>query len=263
MAETDSEMQLRIWKELAIGKQVLMRAATDALGLDPDCSQDELKLALDTAIKRAAAADVSVRNAQEQAKVAVSSMEEKLSGVEKTLAAAEAARAETLAEMQKLERHVADERANAAKEVKKLKERVAEQERAVKAVNAALGDTPDNVLKKLKALKKQKMDEADARKAVEKTAAALRKDKRQLEQELKDMQTAQESAVRLATQYRDLHALCATLHQQLAPLVEDADNLPVLPELDSALLEAVESAAADEQRGDGAKTKAPAMRKAG
>ena len=189
MAETDSEMQLKIWKELAISKQVLMRAATDALGLVPDCSQNELRLALDTAIKRADAADVSVRQAQDQAKAAVSAMEEKLRIAEKALAAAKAASAETLAEKERMEQHFADERTNTAKEIKKLKGQLAEQERAGKAVSAALGDTPDNVLKKLKALKKQKMDEAAARKQAKMEAASLRKAKRQLEQELKEMQS--------------------------------------------------------------------------
>ena len=49
----DVEVQLQVWKDLAISKQILMGAATDALGLDSECSTDELKSALDQAIQRA------------------------------------------------------------------------------------------------------------------------------------------------------------------------------------------------------------------
>jgi hypothetical protein len=42
------------------------------------------------------------------------------------------------------------------------------------------------------------------------------------------------------TQYRDLHALCATLHEQLKPLVADAKDLPALVELDAKLIENIE-----------------------
>ena len=33
----DVDIQLQVWKDLAISKQVLMGAATDALGLDAEC----------------------------------------------------------------------------------------------------------------------------------------------------------------------------------------------------------------------------------
>ena len=41
------DLQLKVWKELAISKQILMRAATEALKLDPECTQEELKDALE------------------------------------------------------------------------------------------------------------------------------------------------------------------------------------------------------------------------
>ena len=43
----DVDIQLKVWKDLAISKQILMGAATDALGLDAECSTEELKEALD------------------------------------------------------------------------------------------------------------------------------------------------------------------------------------------------------------------------
>lgn len=255
MSETEMELQLKVWKDLAISKQVLMRAATDALKLDPNCSQEELKSALDNAIKRYIEADISVSKAQEQAKVAISTMEKKVADSEKARNIAEAARAETLAQQQKVEQQIAAERINTANEVKKVKERMAESERALKAINAALADTPENVLKKMKALKKEKMDEADARKEVVAANAALRKDMQKLEQRIKDMQAAQDNAAKLAAQYRELHTLCTDLHAQLKPLVEDAKSLAAVPPLNTVMLEGIEKVDAEEEKKTGTKGK--------
>lgn len=253
MAETELELQLRIWKDLAISKQMLIRAATDALKLDPDCTQEELKLALEAAIKRSIEADVNVSKAQEQAKVAIAATEKKLADSQKALHIAEAAHTGALASQQKLQQQITDVRNAAANEVNSLKERLAEKERALKAINTALSDTPENVVKKLKALNKQKMDESAARKQAEETAATLRKDKSKLEQSVKELQTAQDSAVQLAARYRELHALCRTLHDQLEPLVEDKDSLTAVPALDDALLETIEKAGAPEEKKTAAK----------
>lgn len=251
MAETDLEMQLKVWKELAISKQVLMRAATDALKLDPNCSQEELKQALDAAIKRSIEADVDVSRAREQAGVAMAAVEKRLSDGKRSLDIAEAAYAEALANQQKLQQQIVDARSAAAQEVNKLKERLAEKERALKAVNTALADTPENVLKKLKALKKQKMDESDARKRAEETAATLRKDKQKLEQTVKEMQASQDAAARLAALCRELHTLCGTLRAQLEPLVEEANSLPAVPMLDDSLFASIEKAGAREEKKPG------------
>lgn len=251
MAEADLELQLKVWKDLAISKQVLMRAATDALKLDPNCSQEELKSALDNAIKRYIEADISVNKAQEQAKVAIATMEKKLADSEKARNLAEAARAETLATLEKFEQQMVAERAQHASEVKKLKDAVAEKDRAMKAINTALADTPENVVKKLKALKKEKMDEADARKEAVAANATLRKEKQTLEQQVKDMQAAQDNAAKLAEKYRELHTLCSELHSQLKPLVEDAKSLAAVPMLEVAVLESIEKVGAEEDKKTG------------
>lgn len=255
MAEPDLELQLKVWKELAISKQILMRAATDSLKLDPNISQEELKLALETAIRRSNEADVKVSKAQEQAKIAVAVVEKKLADTTRSLDKAEAAYAEALANQEKLQQQLIDQRSYTANEVNKLKEQLGEKERALKAINTALSDTPENVSKKLKALKKEKMDESNARKRAEEAEATLRKDKRTLEQTVKDMQAAQDKAADLATRYRELHTLCETLRDQLKPLAEDAKGLPAVPVLDSALLESIEKAGAPKEKAAGAKGK--------
>lgn len=255
MAGNDLELQLKVWKELAISKQILIRTATDALKLDPNCSQEEFKVALEVAIKRSLDADVRVSKTQEQAKAAITALEKELADTKKLVNRTEAAYAEAVANQEKLQQQMGDQRNHTALEVNRLKEQLAEKERALKAINTALSDTPENVAKKLKALQKQKRDESDARKRAEEAEAALRKDKRTLEQQIKEMETAQGKATQLAAQYRELHALSESLHNQLKPLVEDVKSLPSVPALDNTLLESFEKAGAPEEKTAAAKGK--------
>jgi hypothetical protein len=228
------ELQLKVWKELAISKQILMRSATDALKLDPNCSQDELKVALDAVIKKIAEADTSVAVARHEAKLAIIEMERKLQVAEKARAAAETIATEVRAAQESATRQMEIERANFTKEMQQMKSFVAEKDKAVKAINAALADTPENVVKKLKALRKEKQDEADGRRAAEATMGTLRKEKQQSEEQLTK---ANEKNAKLVTAYTDTHALASKLHEQLKPLLTDEKDLPTLPELDKSLTE--------------------------
>lgn len=194
MAETEAELQLRVWKELAVSKQILMRAATDALKLDPNCSQEELKAALEATIKRSVDAELEVSKAKEQAKLAMAEVEKQLAESKKALNTVQAALAEAQANQEKLQQQITNDRNIHAVESKKLKDSLAEKERALKAINTTLSDTPENVVKKMKALKKQKMDESDARKKAEEALSALRKEKQTLEQNLKELQEAQKKS---------------------------------------------------------------------
>ncbi|VAW89209.1 hypothetical protein MNBD_GAMMA17-1017, partial [hydrothermal vent metagenome] len=123
---------------------------------------------------------------------------------------------------------------------------IAKKERTVKAINKALADTPENVVKKLKALKKQKMDETSARKVVEGEAATLRKEKRAQEQRISEFQAALEESAKLVTQHRGLHELCTTLHSK----VEDKADLPALTKLDDKTLDGIEEAAKKAEKAD-------------
>ncbi|MGH8099837.1 MAG: hypothetical protein ACREIW_00970, partial [Chthoniobacterales bacterium] len=236
MQPAQFELQLKVWKELAISKQMMMRTAAEALKLDPECSPDELKKALDNALKKVAEADANVVSAKEQARQTVVSMEKTLVASQRAQATAEATAADLTARQERMTQQMMIDRTAAAKEVQQWKERLAEKDRALKAINAALADTPENVLKKMKALKKEKQDEADARQRVEASLAALRKEKRDEDQQLKE---AQENGEKLATQCRNIHALCTSLLEQLKSRVKDTKTLPTLPELDTKLLEAV------------------------
>ena len=250
MSQAQHDLQLKVWKELAISKQILMRAATDALKLNPECTQEELKEALENALKKIAKADTDLFNAKEEAKVAISGLEKKLAASEQALAASQKAATEAKAAHETAVQQIVIERTTAAKELQKVKDRLAERERALKAINTALADTPENVLKKMNAFKKQKQEEADARRQVESALNTLRTEKRQQDQKSADVLR---NGATLVTRHRDLHALSLKLHEQLKPLVEDANSLPAIPDLDTKLLEEIEQTGSDSKPGSDSK----------
>ena len=240
MSQAQQDLQLKVWKELAISKQILMRAAADALKLDPSCTQEELKEALEGALSRVARADTDLFNAKEEARVAIAALEQKLAASEQALAIAQKAATEAKAAHEGALQQIANQRAAAAEELQKVKDRLNERDKALKAINKALADTPENVLKKMNTLKKQKQEEADARRQVESALYTLRTEKRQQDQKLADVVG---QGTTLVSRYRDLHALSLQLHEQLQPLVDDAKSLPAIPDLDAKLLEALEQPA--------------------
>jgi chromosome segregation ATPase len=240
VSQTQQDLQLKVWKELAISKQILMRAATEALKLDPECTQEELKEALEGGLKKVAKADADLFNAKEEAKVAITALEKQVAATEERLAIVHKAAAEAKAAQEDAVQQMANQRAAAARELQKVKDRLAERDKSLKAINTALADTPENLLKKMNALKKQKQEEADARRQVESALNTLRTEKRQQDQRSADMLR---NGATLVSRYRDLHALSLRLHEQLQPLVEDAKTLPEIPELDTDLLEAIEQPA--------------------
>jgi chromosome segregation ATPase len=232
------ELQLKVWKDLAISKQMLMRSAAQALKLDPNCSQDELKEALDTTLQRIAESESSVRVAREEARHAIAALEEKLNASLKAHNALQAENAELLKFKENTTAQLASERAAAAKELQKLKDRVAEKEKQLKAINTALADTPENVLKKMNTLKKQRQEEADARREVEASFQTVRKEKQEQDQK---MTRLTENSAKLVTKFRELHESATKLHEQLQPLVKDAKDVPAVPMIDDDLLEAIEN----------------------
>ncbi len=246
MSQAQQDLQLKVWKELAISKQILMRAATDALKLDPECTQEELKQALEGALQKVAKADTDLFNAKEEASVAITALEKKLAASEQGLAIAQKAAIEAKAALEGAVQQIANQRDAAAKELQKVKDRLAERDKSLKAINTALADTPANVLTKMNTLKKQKQEEADARRQVESALNTLRTEKRQQDQRLADVLR---NGATLVSRHRDLHALSLKLHEQLKPLVEDAKNLPEIPELDTNLLEAIEQPADRNSKG--------------
>lgn len=255
--QPELELQLKVWKELAISKQMLMRAATDALKLDPNCSQEELKAALEGVLKKIAKAETETAEARAQAKTTITAMENKVAASERALVTAQASVAQLQAAQESSTKQMATDRAAAAKELQKVKDRLAEQEKALKAINTALSDTPENVIKKMNVLKKQKQEEADLRREIETSLNTLRNEKKQQDQKA----TAGE---KLAAQYRELHEISVKLHERAKSASPDAKDLPAVPELDAKLLESLgqtiaeadkTEAKADAKSENGAKSK--------
>lgn len=248
MDQAQLEMQLKVWKELAISKQVLMRAATDALKLEPETTQEELKVALEGVVKKLTKADADVIAAQELARQNIAAMEKKLTAAVRAQAEAQAANAELTTKAENTANGLATERVAAAKELQKFKDGLAEKDKALKAINVALADTPENVLKKMNLLKKQRQEEADARRVVEASLNTLRAEKKKQEQQTEEVK---QSSGKLVEKYKDLHALAAKLQEQLKPLVADAKDVPAVPDLDTELVESIEDPGADKSKSKG------------
>lgn len=240
MSQTDNELQLNIWKELAISKQMLIRAAAESLKLDAECTQDQLKEALEGLLKKVAGADRELAGVKAAAAADISALEKKLAASEKALAAAQQEATEAKAAFEGATQQVANQRAAAATELQKVKVQLAERDKALKAINVALADTPANVLQKMNALKKQKQEEADGRRVIEAALNSLRAEKKQQDQKLSELQ---KNGTTLATSHRELHTLATTLREQLQPLATDASSVPAVPELDTKLLESIEQSA--------------------
>lgn len=233
MDQAQFELQLKIWKELAISKQMLIRVVTEALKLDPNAKAEELRQSFDVALKKVAQADIEVAQAKEQAKTAIADIEKKLAVTLQAQMAAEAKVTELTAVLEKTTAQIATERTTSAAELQKVKAQLADREKALKAINTALADTPENVVKRLKALKKEKQDEADARRQVESSFTTLRAEKQKQDQRLTEVG-------KLITQYRELHELTVKVRDQLKPLVAEEKDIPAVPELDTKLIESIE-----------------------
>jgi len=237
--QAEFELQLQVWKDLAISKQVLMGAATDALGLDPDCKTDELKTALEAAIKRSMEADADISAAKEQARLAIEVMEAKVKDSKQAEDASLTVKEEAEDALQAIEKQIIAARNANAEDIKKAKKLVADEQKKLKAINVNLGDTPENIIKKLKTLKKQKTDDANAKKRAEEATRAIRKEKQTLEQRLKNIESAIKDSAEMMEKHREMHEACSTMHD----LLKDSDDRPDLPVLNEKLLEGIEEAA--------------------
>ena len=229
---------LDVWKELAIHNQMLIRTVTDALSLYPDCADEELKAALDAGLKRIQDAQNLVSAAEEKNKIAIADIEKKRLVTENARLRLENELAELTTEKQKVDLLLEASKKSAADESTKLKAQLDEKTKALKAINTQLGDTPQNVVKKLKALNKKKFDETTARQRAEEELKVVKKAKNEL---TKDAKTDATKIEKLIEGYKALQAYCDSQYDQLKDLVEDKASLAIPPKLDNELLGIVET----------------------
>ena len=240
MSAVDIDIQLKVWKDLAVSKQVLMGAATEALGLNSECSTAELEDALKNAIQRAKEADTKVTAMRDATDKEMAEMKKQVasSGIARTSAEEKIAIAEKAQET--AERQLSIGKTTSAETVKKARADVIEKDNKLKAISKALADTPDNVVKKLKNLKKQKLDESKLRTQAESMLKTVRKEKTSLETELKDQKALVEKSATLVPQIRELHTLCNEQNKKIESLSEDKEDLFDIPKLDEELLTSLE-----------------------
>jgi len=243
--QTDNDIQLQVWKDLAISKQILMGAAADALGLDAECSTDELKTAMNKAILQAKNADITIIETREQTEKEIFRMEALIASSEQAMndalelvAGAEAAR-------KTAESKLVTGRAENAEALKKVRAEVTDKQNKLKAISKALADTPENVIKKLKTLKKQKMDEAKLRTQTESKLQSIRKQKTKLEGELENSKALMAQSAPLIAQLKEMHAITKKQRKKLKSLSDDKKDLVEIPKLDEELLEIIEKAISD------------------
>ncbi|NKB77466.1 MAG: hypothetical protein GKR96_10605 [Gammaproteobacteria bacterium] len=239
MDQAELELKIDVWKKLALSKQMLIRAATDSLGLDPEVSMDEFKKKLNAAIEKGNSADETIEKAQKETAEAIAEMEQQVVKMQKVCKESDLARTQAIQDKESMEHTVSAAREANSNEIKKATAQISEKDRALKSIKLALADSPENVVKKLKALKKEKFDEATARKRAEDEARALKKDKQTLETDKKQQQEKLDEAVKLAEQHRALHILSESQFTNLSELVEDSTSLEAVPALDEELLELI------------------------
>lgn len=240
MTQTDVDIQLKVWKDLAISKQILMGAATDALGLDAECSTDELRAALDRAIQRAKEADTTIVKTREETDAQIAEMKALVESSQKARLESETLACEAAKAREAAERQLSIGKSENTEAVKKARAEVTDKQNKLKAISKALADTPENVVKKLKTLKKQKMDEAKIRTQTESKLQSTRKEKNKLETELETQKALVEKATPLVEQIRKLHGLCKEANKKIKSLSEDKKDLIKIPKLDEELLESLE-----------------------
>ncbi|MCP4188937.1 MAG: hypothetical protein GY763_15130, partial [Gammaproteobacteria bacterium] len=138
------------------------------------------------------------------------------------------------------ERQLAIGKSENTESLKKAKADVADKQNKLKAISKALADTPENVVKKLKTLKKQKMDEAKLRTQTESKLQVTRKEKNKFEAELETQKALVEKSTPLVEQIRELHGLCKEANKKIKSLSEDKKDQVKIPKLDEELLKSLE-----------------------
>ena len=236
----DVDVQLKVWKDLAISKQILMGAAADALGLDAECSTTELKAALDKAIQRARDADIKIQETRSEAEQQISEYQERAEAAEQASKEAEEQVAAAVKAREQAEHQLAAGKADNAEALRKARAEVTEKQNKLKAISKSLADTPENVVRKLKTLKKQKMDETKLRGQAESRLQSMRKEKARLEADIEANKATLKSAATLLEQTRALHQACLEAEATISKLGDEKTDPFKIPDFDLVALEALE-----------------------
>ena len=197
---------------------------------------------MNKAIQQAKEADITVIETREKANKEVSEMKALVAANEQARSEAEEQIADAVAVRETAERQLAAGRAENAEALKKVRAEVTDKQNKLKAISKALADTPENVVKKLKTLKKQKMDESRLRAQTESKLLSTRKEKTKLEGELENRKSLMEQSSPLIAQLKELHAIAKKQNKKIKSLSDDKKDVVKIPKLDEELLETIEKA---------------------
>jgi myosin heavy subunit len=218
-----------------------MGAAADALGLDAECTTVELKTALNEAIKRARDADITIQETRSHAEQQVAEFSQRAEMAERARSEAEAQVATALEARLQAERQLSVGKADNAEALKKLRAEVSDKQKELKAISKALADTPENVARKLKTLKKQKMDEAKLRTQAETRLQKMRKEKSTLEAEVESQKSTLASVAKLLGQVKAMRETCIEAETRIKSLSDNKKDYLKLPAFDETAFAELET----------------------
>jgi len=201
---------------------------------------------MNKAILQAKNADITIIETREQTEKEISRMEAQVASSEQAMNDALELVAGTESARKAAESKLLTGRAENAEALKKVRAEVTDKQNKLKAISKALADTPENIIKKLKTLKKQKLDEAKLRTQTESKLQSIRKAKTKLEGELENSKALVAQSAPLISQLKELHAIANKQRKKLKSLGDDKKNLVEIPKLDEELLETIEKAISDQ-----------------
>ncbi len=247
MDQAQLEIELGAWKNIAIDKQVLLSDVFSVLGLSDQSSNDELKSTLRSIIEQASNASENILQAKSDV-VAVNKQlselkkeAEKVSEIKEKADETEEASKQLAINAKQLEKE-AEEKVQASKkenaeDLKKINQQLKEKQKEIKAIHKILADSPENVVKKLKALNKEKFNESTLRKQAEAESRTLRKQLKEVEKDKSDLQGTIDKGADLVESVKGLSQVANELYTDLLTHVESADDVKKVPEIDEALLD--------------------------
>ncbi|MCY4046261.1 MAG: hypothetical protein OXE99_14450 [Cellvibrionales bacterium] len=253
MDQAQLEIELGAWKNIAIDKQVLLSDVYSALGLDDKTSNEELKSTLKGMISQANNADVKIKEAQdnvEKIKQQLAEMQAELNKVNSLKQQADASQEQSIQALEdaKTVQKEAEDKIQAAKkenaeELKKVNQQLRDKQKEIKSIHKVLADSPENVVKKLKSLNKEKHDESTLRKAAEGESRSLRKQVKDLEKDKSNLEETIEKGGDLVESVKELRKVANDLYTKVAESAENKDDVPMIPEIDESLIELFEKTA--------------------
>ena len=175
-----------IWKKLAIEKQVLLAAVTEAFGIDPEASREQIREEILRGLNNIKDAETLMAVQREEHASAMGALEEELNAERKKVSEAQQEVEALRAEKEKLQETMELTRMSTKAELQNLKAQLETKTRDLKNVNTVLGDSPANAAKKIKALNKKKHDDNEARKRLDVELKNVRKELRSVKAELEE-----------------------------------------------------------------------------